>query len=90
MDHRDLLDDYIKDECGVLAMYIPDERVANTAFFGLFALQHRGQESAGIAVSNGETVHMEKGAGLVNTVFNQDVALDGATFIVHIQRTTSS
>jgi len=91
MDHRDLLDDYIKDECGVLAMYIPGEQVANTAFFGLFALQHRGQESAGIAVSNGETVHMEKGAGLVNTVFNQDLlnTMQGSMAIGHTRYSTT-
>ena len=51
MDHRELLGDAIKEECGVVGVFTPGEEVASTAFFGLFALQHRGQESAGIAVS---------------------------------------
>src|SRR6201987_6567886 len=44
--------------------------VANVTYFGLFALQHRGQESAGIAVSDGETVRVQRGMGLVAQVFN--------------------
>lgn len=63
------LDDHPKEECGVLGVYTPDEEAARVAFFGLFALQHRGQESAGIAVSDGSVVRMHKAMGLVNQVF---------------------
>ena len=59
MDHRELLGDAIKEECGVVGVFTPGEEVASTAFFGLFALQHRGQESAGIAVSDGTKVRMQ-------------------------------
>ncbi len=50
--------DHPKDECGVVGVYTPDGEASHLAFFGLFALQHRGQESAGIAASNGETLNV--------------------------------
>ena len=43
-----------REECGIIGVYAPNEEVARMAFFGLFALQHRGQEAAGIAVSDGQ------------------------------------
>ncbi len=59
-----------KDECGVLGVSTPHgEGVAQLAFFGLFALQHRGQEAAGIAVSDGTRARVHKDAGLVANVF---------------------
>ncbi len=58
------------EECGIVGVFAPHEDVATMAFFGLFALQHRGQEAAGIAVSDGETVHLHKDVGLVAQVFN--------------------
>jgi amidophosphoribosyltransferase len=58
------------DECGIVGVFAPHEDVATMAFFGLFALQHRGQEAAGIAVSDGETVRLHKDTGLVAQVFN--------------------
>jgi amidophosphoribosyltransferase len=58
------------EECGIVGIFAPNEDVATMAFFGLFALQHRGQEAAGIAVSDGETVHLHKDIGLVTQVFN--------------------
>lgn len=61
--------DHPHEECGVIGIYAPNEDVARMTFFGLFALQHRGQEAAGIAVANGETIHMYKGSGLVSQVF---------------------
>ncbi len=61
--------DHPHEECGVIGIYAPNEDVARMTFFGLFALQHRGQEAAGIAVANGETIHMHKGSGLVSQVF---------------------
>ncbi len=65
-------DDRLKEECGVLGVFTPNQDAASVAFFGLFALQHRGQESAGIAVSDGSTVRMHKDMGLVNQVFSQE------------------
>jgi amidophosphoribosyltransferase len=66
-------DDHPHEECGVVAIYAPDEDVARMAFFGLFALQHRGQEATGIAVSNGHSIHMHKDIGLVSNVFTPSV-----------------
>jgi amidophosphoribosyltransferase len=64
-----LEDDHPQEECGVIGIYAPHEDVARIAFFGLFALQHRGQEAAGIAVSNGREFRMHKDIGLVSQVF---------------------
>jgi amidophosphoribosyltransferase len=61
-----------KEECGVVGIFAPDENVASMAYFSLFALQHRGQEAAGIAVSDGHQIRMQKGVGLVSQVFNPD------------------
>ncbi|MCC6147563.1 MAG: amidophosphoribosyltransferase [Anaerolineaceae bacterium] len=63
-------DDQPHDECGVVGIFAPNENVASMAFFGLFALQHRGQEAAGIAVANGFTIRLHKDMGLVSQVFN--------------------
>lgn len=66
-------DDTAHDECGVLALSTPHgDGVAQLAFFGLFALQHRGQEAAGIAVSDGHRARLHKGPGLVSTVFTPE------------------
>jgi len=65
-------DDSPRDECGVLGISTPHgDGVAELTFFGLFALQHRGQEAAGIAVSDGQRVRLHKDEGLVSNVFNQ-------------------
>lgn len=65
-------DDKMHDECGVVGVYAPGREVARLAFFGLYALQHRGQESAGIATSDGRIASIHKGMGLVAQVFNED------------------
>ena len=62
-------DDHPHDECGVIGIFAPNEDVARMAFFGLFALQHRGQEAAGIAVSDGRGMSLYKNIGLVAQVF---------------------
>jgi amidophosphoribosyltransferase len=62
----------IREECGVFAIYAPERDVARLTFFGLYALQHRGQEGAGIATSNGQMAYIHKGMGLVTQVFNED------------------
>lgn len=64
------LDDSPHEECGLIGIFAPDEDVARMAFFGLFALQHRGQEAAGIAVSNGHSIRLHKDVGLVSQVFS--------------------
>ena len=60
-----------REECGVIAVYSPEETASRLAFFGLFALQHRGQESAGIAATGGESVTVHSGMGLVAQVFRE-------------------
>ena len=61
--------DKFHDECGVVGVYgHPD--AANLAYLGLYALQHRGQESAGIAASSNRKMHLEVGMGLVADVFS--------------------
>ena len=65
-------DDHPRDECGVFGIYDRDSDVARAAFFGLHALQHRGQESAGIATSDGETIRVHADLGLVTQVFREE------------------
>jgi amidophosphoribosyltransferase len=60
-----------QDACGVLGVWAPGEEVAKLTYFGLYALQHRGQEAAGIAVSNGEQILVYKDLGLVAQVFDE-------------------
>ena len=57
-----------QDACGVFGVWAPGEDVAKLTYFGLYALQHRGQESAGIAVSNGRQILVYKDMGLVSQV----------------------
>ena len=85
------LDDRIRDECGVIGIYTPGIEVSTTAFFALFALQHRGQESAGLGVSNGEKVEMFKNVGLVNQVFNEEklLSLKGSMAVGHTRYSTT-
>ena len=71
-----LSDERMKEECGLFGIYYPGEDVANLTYFGLYALQHRGQESAGIAVSDGRQMRIHKEMGLVSQVFDQE-SLDG-------------
>ncbi|MDO5634596.1 MAG: amidophosphoribosyltransferase [Micrococcus sp.] len=60
-----------QDECGVFGVWAPGEEVSKLTYYGLYALQHRGQESAGIAVSNGERIAVYKDMGLVSQVFDE-------------------
>ena len=60
-----------QDACGVFGVYAPKEEVAKLTFYGLYALQHRGQESAGIATSDGERIVIFKDMGLVSQVFTE-------------------
>jgi amidophosphoribosyltransferase len=62
----------MREECGVFGVYAPGRDVSRLTFFALYALQHRGQESAGIATSDGHLAFSHKGMGLVSQVFNED------------------
>src|SRR5262245_53473344 len=65
-------DSALHEACGVFGVYAPGEQVARLTFYGLYALQHRGQESAGIATSDGSVLHVRTGMGLVSQVFEED------------------
>jgi len=60
-----------QDACGVFGVWAPGEEVAKLAYFGMYALQHRGQEAAGIAVSDGSSILVYKDLGLVSQVFDE-------------------
>ena len=89
---RDPIDDRPNEECGVLGISTPHgDGVAQMAFFGLFALQHRGQEAAGIAVSDGRRARVHKDEGLVANVFTGDTLapLTGYHAIGHTRYSTT-
>jgi amidophosphoribosyltransferase len=67
-----MLDTKLKEACGICGIYAPGVDVARVAFFALYALQHRGQESAGICTNERGLAHIHKGLGLVSQVFNED------------------
>lgn len=83
--------DHIKEACGVFGVYAPGIAVAPMTGFGLQALQHRGQESAGIAVGDGNTVTVKKNLGLVTQVFDDASlsSLKGDVAIGHVRYSTS-
>ncbi|MEZ5337369.1 MAG: amidophosphoribosyltransferase [bacterium] len=80
-----------REKCGVFGIYAPERDVSRATYFGLFALQHRGQESSGIAVVNGEHITCHKEMGLVNQVYNEDVLdlLKGKAAIGHNRYSTT-
>jgi amidophosphoribosyltransferase len=80
-----------RDACGVFGVWSRHEDVAKLAYFGLYALQHRGQESAGIAVSDGSRIMVHKEMGLVAQVFDEPAltALRGHIAIGHCRYSTS-
>jgi amidophosphoribosyltransferase len=84
-------DDKPAHECGVFGIVAPDADVARLTFFGLYALQHRGQESAGIAVANGRSIRHHKEMGLVSQVFNEEKLrpLGGHLAIGHTRYSTT-
>ena len=59
------------ESCGIFGVYAPGEDVARITFFALYALQHRGQESSGIATANKGRIHLHSGMGLVSQVFDE-------------------
>ncbi len=79
------------EKCAVFGVYGKGLDVARLSFFGLFALQHRGQESSGIATANGETLTLHKGMGLVSQVFNDEIlkGLKGHIAVGHNRYSTT-
>lgn len=77
--------------CGIFGIYAPGEDVARLTYFGLYALQHRGQESAGIAVSSGQDIVVYKEMGLVNQVFDEKIlqVLKGKISVGHVRYSTT-
>ena len=80
-----------QDACGVFGIFAPDEEVAKLTYFGLYALQHRGQESAGIATSTGDKILVFKDMGLVSQVFDEGAleALQGHIAVGHARYSTT-
>jgi len=80
-----------KEECGLVGVWTPGEQVSKLIFFGLYALQHRGQESAGIAVSDGRSILVYKDLGLVAQVFTEQTlaTLQGTIGIGHTRYSTT-
>lgn len=80
-----------QDECGVFGVWAPGEEVAKLTYFGLYALQHRGQESAGIATSDGHSILVYKDMGLVSQVFDESslTSLRGHLAIGHTRYSTT-
>ena len=80
-----------QDQCGVFGVWAPGEEVAKLTYFGLYALQHRGQESAGIATSTGEKILVYKDMGLVSQVFNEASleSLQGHIAVGHARYSTT-
>ena len=83
--------DQLHEECGIFGVWAPDRDVARLTYFGLRALQHRGQESAGIAVGDGGTVMVRKDLGLLDRVFsNADLStLSGQLAVGHVRYGTA-
>jgi amidophosphoribosyltransferase len=80
-----------EEACGVFGIYAPQEDVAKLTYFGLYALQHRGQESAGIATFDGDRIYCHKDMGLVSQVFKADILkqLLGSIGVGHTRYSTT-
>ncbi len=80
-----------REECGVFGAWAPGEEVAKLAYYGLYALQHRGQEAAGISVSDGSQIVVFKDLGLVSQVFDEQIlsALEGHIAVGHCRYSTT-
>jgi amidophosphoribosyltransferase len=91
LDSHENRPDKPEEACGVFGIYAPGEDVAKLTYFGLFALQHRGQESAGIATFDHDKVYLHKDMGLVSHVFNESILqeLPGYLGIGHTRYSTT-
>lgn len=88
----DIIRDKMEEECGVFGIYSNENiDVARYTYYGLYALQHRGQESAGIAVSDGETIKIHKNLGLLTEAFDEEhlESLKGNIAVGHVRYSTS-
>ncbi len=87
LEHRD----GPRDECGVFGVFAPESEVARLAYFALYALQHRGQESAGIATCEGGHIMTVRDLGLVSQVFDEQKlkALTGSMAVGHVRYSTT-
>lgn len=83
--------DTVGEECGVFGVFAPGEDVAKLTYFGLYALQHRGQEAAGIAVADGAHIVVTKDLGLVSQVFDEQTlsSLKGHIAVGHCRYSTT-
>ena len=77
--------------CGITGVFAPGRDAARLAFFALYALQHRGQESAGIAAADGGTIRSHKEMGLLGAIFDEDILSDlsGYVAIGHTRYSTT-
>ena len=86
-------DDKLHEECGVFGVFLndPKQQAAPFVYYGLFSLQHRGQESAGIAALNGGNLEVHKGMGLVGEIFSAGIfaGLKGPSAVGHVRYSTS-
>src|SRR5215210_7073433 len=84
-------DDKMHEECGVFGVWAPGEDVARLTYFGLYALQHRGQESAGIATTDSQSLMLRTRMGLVSTAFDEEslAGLTGHAAIGHTRYSTT-
>lgn len=84
-------DDKLRDECGVFGIVTTGRSVSRLIHFGLYALQHRGQESAGMAVWDGDDLNIRKGMGLVSDVFDDQNldSLKGSQGVGHVRYSTT-
>src|SRR5258708_30340218 len=91
VDANKLLDDHFHDECGVCGVFGHAE-ASKLAYLGLYALQHRGQESAGIVSSDGVNLHTHRAMGEVQEIFKPDVLakLPGTSALGHTRYSTAA
>ncbi len=90
MQGIDFQEDKWHEECGVFGIYSHQDDVALNTYWGLFALQHRGQESTGIAVADGKSMQIKRGMGLVPEVFKDGVGdLSGHIAVGHVRYSTT-
>ncbi|MFC6091365.1 amidophosphoribosyltransferase [Saccharothrix sp. BKS2] len=90
-DHAEQEEREPREECGVFGVWAPGEEVAKMTYYGLYALQHRGQEAAGISVGDGSQVVVFKDLGLVSQVFDEQVlsSLHGYVAVGHCRYSTT-
>src|SRR5271154_1360469 len=83
--------DVLEEACGITGLYVRNADVARLAYFGLYALQHRGQESAGISVGDGEHLRVHREMGLIGGIFNESILGDmhGFTAVGHTRYSTT-